>query len=255
MNREEAKKILLLYRPESLDAEDPQIAAALDLAKTDAELGRWLAEHCQRQRILREKFRQVAAPAGLLEQIISEQAAQQRMNSRRKNRFQAAAAILVTCLALLFIAWNYWPFFQGPDVSLAGYQNRMAAIALSGYGMDLRTADPLQIRAYLAQHGAPANYVLPAPLENTAVTGCAIEDWNGQKVSLICFHTAQSLQPTGQSDLWLFVADRQTVKNTPAGNSPQFGPAGQLFTAAWVQDNKLYLLGTRGDETAIRKFL
>jgi hypothetical protein len=35
--------------------------------------------------------------------------------------------------------------------------------------------DPAQIRAYLAQNQAPADYVLPAALAKTAVTGCALK--------------------------------------------------------------------------------
>ncbi len=56
MNRDEAKNILLLYRTEA-DAADPQIAEALALAKSDAELSRWFVEHRATQNALREKFR------------------------------------------------------------------------------------------------------------------------------------------------------------------------------------------------------
>jgi hypothetical protein len=83
VNHDEAKNILLLYRHGTADADDPQIAGALALAQRDPELARWLEEHCARQFVLREKFRQIAAPAGLREQIISEHAAQ-------KNGFLAA---------------------------------------------------------------------------------------------------------------------------------------------------------------------
>ncbi len=42
MNTREAKEILLLYRG-PIDDSDPQFHAALDYAKTDPELGQWLA--------------------------------------------------------------------------------------------------------------------------------------------------------------------------------------------------------------------
>ena len=91
----------------------------------------------------------------------------------------------------------------------------MAGIALRGYAMDLTTNNPAQIRAYLAQNHAPADYVLPAPLEKTAMAGCAIESWQGAKVSMICFRTGKPLPPGEQSDLWLFVVDRASVKDAP----------------------------------------
>jgi hypothetical protein len=83
VNHDEAKNILLLYRHGMTDADDPQIAEALALAQRDRELTRWLEEHCARQFLLREKFRQISAPAGLKEQIISEQAAQGKMIFRQ----------------------------------------------------------------------------------------------------------------------------------------------------------------------------
>jgi hypothetical protein len=95
VNVNEAKNILLLYRPGTADAEDPQIAAALALAKRDPELARWLEEHCARQEALRAKFRQITVPAGLKEQIISEQAAQEGNNPPRKIVAVALAATAV----------------------------------------------------------------------------------------------------------------------------------------------------------------
>src|SRR5262249_32695874 len=38
MNSEQAKEILIIYRPGTADREDPDIAAALELAKADTEL-------------------------------------------------------------------------------------------------------------------------------------------------------------------------------------------------------------------------
>ena len=44
------------------------------------------------------------------------------------------------------------------------------------------------------------------------MTGCAIEGWQNAKVSMICFRTGKPLRPAEQSDLWLFVVDRASVK-------------------------------------------
>jgi hypothetical protein len=251
VNRDEAKIILLLYRPDTADADDPQIAAALALAGRDTELARWLEKHCARQFVLREKFRQIAAPAGLKEQIISEQSAQEKIIFRRP-KFALAAAAVVLLLGTL--AFFIFPKHE-PDDTLAVYQNQMAGVALRGYAMDLMTNDPVKIRAYLAQNHAPADFVLPAPLEKAEIAGCAVEGWRNTKVSMICFRTAKSVAAGGQSDLWLFVADRASVKDAPAGVSPQFSKVNRLMTASWTQGEKIYLLGIEGDEPALKQFL
>jgi hypothetical protein len=252
MNRDDAKNILLLYRPGTADAADPQIAEALALVKRDAELARWFGEHCARQEVLRAKFRQIPAPAGLKEQIISEQAAQERAIIWRRN--VVFSAVAATVVALLILA-TLWLRPQGGGNPLAIYRNRMVGAALRGYVMDLATDNPAQIRAYLRQSRAPADYALPAPLEKVAVTGCAIQSWQGVKVSMICFRTGKPLPRGEQSDLWLFVIDRALVKNAPPVGPPQLAKVNQLITAVWSQGDKLYLLGTEGDEQTIRHLL
>ena len=251
MSRDEAKNILLLHRPGTAEADDPQIAEALALAKHDPELAVWLEAHCALQVAVGEKFHQIAVPAGLKEQIISEQAAsEKRIFQRQAIRFALAAIILLFGALAIF-----WLPQRAQDDTLSIYQNQMVGIALRGYGMDLVTNDPSQIRTYLAQKQSPSDYVLPAALQKAGIVGCAIEGWQNAKVSMICFRTGKTLAQGEQSDLWLFVVDRALVSGSFDGNSPQFSKVNRLITATWTQGDKLYLLGTTGDEQTIRKFL
>jgi uncharacterized membrane protein YbaN (DUF454 family) len=251
MNRDEAKTILLLYRPGTADAGDPEIAAALELARQDPELTRWLVEHCARQEAVRAGFRKITAPAGLKEQIISEQAAHEKMLFWRRRAVLAAAAVVMVLVTLA----SFWFQPRRNDDTFAIYRSRMVGIALRGYVMELVTNNPAQIQGYLARNQAPADYVLPASLAKTAVTGCAIESWRGVKVSMICFRTGKPIPPGEQSDLWLFVIDRATVNDAPPAGSRQFVRVNKLMTATWTQGDKLYVLGVEGDEQTLRQYL
>ena len=251
MNRDEAKTILLLYRPGTADANDPQIAGALGLARQDPELTRWLVEHCARQEALRAGFRKITAPAGLKEQIISEQAAETRRGFRRPGALLAMAVVV----AALVVLAPLWLQHRAEDDAYAHLRDQMVSIALRPYGMDLVTDNSAQVRAYLAQKNAPSDYVLPAPLAKTAVSGCAIEAWRGAKVSMVCFRTGRPLPPGEQSDLWLFVIDRAAVKNAPPAGERRFVQVNRLMTVAWTEGDKLYLLETKGDEQTLRQYL
>lgn len=251
MNSDEAQQILLLYRPGTADAEDPQIAEALALAKQDPELASWLEEHCKVQAALRAKFRQLAPPAGLQAQIISEYAAS-RWKIPARQKIQFALALLILLLGALAV---FWLPHQPADNSLAIYQNRMARVALSPYGMDLLTNNPAPIRAYLARRHAPADFVLPAPLQQATLAGCAVEEWQGATVAMICFRTGRALPPGAASDLWLFVVDRTAVKDAPEGNQLRLAKVNRLITASWTQSGKLYFLGTEGEAAAIKQYL
>ena len=252
MNREAAKTVLLLYRPGLAEDADPQVAEALALAKRDPELARWLEEHCARQNALRTAFQEIVVPEGLREQIVSEQAAQEKMASQRRKFTFAAAAVAVVGLIFLMATW----FPSRPaDDTFAIYRSRMAGVALRGYAMDLVTNNPAAIRGYFARNQAPADYVLPASLQQAEVVGCAIQSWQGVKVSMICFRSGRPLPPGQQSDLWLFVADRASVKAAPPTDLPQLTAVNRLITAAWSRDGKLYLLETEGSEPVIRQYL
>lgn len=248
MNQAEAKSILQLYRPDTADVADPQIAEALELAKQDPELAAWLTTHSDRQRAWREKFRQIPVPAGLKEQIISEQAAHQRSSPRQRRMVALATALCVVALIL----WIPWHRGRPAEDTLEVYQHTMIGLALRGYGMDLNTNDLPQIRTYLAQHQAPADFQLSPVLKNTTVIGCAVETWQAAKVSLICFQTPKA---PGQNSLWLFVVDQTAFKKINATAAPQLNTIHRLITATWVQNGKIYFLGSQGDKNEIESYL
>jgi len=256
VNRNEAKNILLLYRTEA-DAADPQIAAAIALAKLDAELSRWFAEHRAAQNALREKFRQIEVPGGLAQQIISEQQAKSKTILRRpKMIFTAAVCAVAILVALgLFIFENKKENLPRNYNTLANYENQMIGVARSVYAMDLAKNDLTQIKNYLAQNRAPADYTLTMSLEKTAATGCAVQNWYGAHVSMICFSTGKPLPKNQPGDLWLFVVDRSAVKDAPQTIPLQIVTIKGNATAIWTDNGKLYLLGVQGDEQTLRKYL
>jgi hypothetical protein len=256
VNRDEAKQILLLYRNPA-DAQDPQIAEALELVKADAELSHWFESQCAMQNTLREKFRAIEIPAALKEQIVSEQISNAKAKARRE-KYIAAGAIAVIVAALMILGVSY---FSGhskgrpPAPTLANYESDMLYFARPGYGMDLATNDLAQIKDHFTQTAAPADYILPAPLAQAAATGCAVKDWNGAKVSMICFTTGRPLPPDLPGDLWLFVVDRAAVTDAPDSTVPHFSQINNIAVATWTQNGKLYVLGVQGDEPTLRKYL
>ena len=252
MNREEAKDILLLYRHHhAADAHDPQITEALALAKSDPELAQWLEMHCARQFVLREKFRQIPVPAGLKEQIISEH----RASLRRSPPRRLAVVLAVAFAAVLLLGVVYFQNRPPADDTLAVFQNQMASLALRGYAMDLLTPDAEKIRAFLQQHFSPADFALPEKLQSARQSGCAVQGWRDQNVSMICFRTGKPLPPGTASDLWLFVTEANSVSGAPQDSALHFAAVNRLATATWVRDGKIYFLGLEGEVAELKKFL
>jgi hypothetical protein len=250
VNPEEAKEILLPYRHDLDDASDPLTAEALALAKSDAELSRWLEEHCAKQYVLREKFRRISVPDGLMQQIVSEHAAAHRASFfKKKGKF----AVLATLAVIIVAAYFGWQQRLPEDATLTEYQNQMASVMSQDYAMDLTTSDMGSIRNYLKQNHAPADFELTEPLKNMALTGCAVEKWQDKNVTLVCFHAGSTSTNMSTSDLWLFIVDRKLIRDVP--NGAEFTQIRKLAIATWTAGDKLYLLGQPSDAGYLRKYL
>ena len=253
MTQQKAKEILSVYRPGSADANDDAFAEALALARQDGELARWFDEHCAIHRALQTRFRQIAVPDGLKEQIISEHQARAVIVWWRQPTLMAAAAAFALLVAIASMWRNSIPDESTPE-NFATYRTRMVKAVLREYTMTLETSDLNKIRADLAKREAPTDYVLPDPLAKTAAVGCGVLNWQDKHVSMICFLTGKPLAPGEKSDLFLFVVDRSALPDAPAGSTPQIARVSKLVTASWSEGDKTYVLAAPSDESSIRKY-
>src|ERR1051325_6269262 len=252
MNSEQAKEILKLYRPGTADAKDTAFAEALELCGRDAELKRWFEEHCALYAALRAKFREIAVPEGLKEQIISERKVQTVPVWRRAVIGAGIAAVAVLAITGLF-SLRQQP--REPH-DFSAYQSHMIRYARNAYGMQLETNDLNQIHEFFVQTKAIADYTLPEGLKkNAQVAGCVATTWQGKPVSMICFQTGRPLQPTEKSDLWLFISDRNIASDTPTSGEPQFETRNEISTVSWILNNRTYVLATKGDRGFLQRFL
>jgi len=256
VNAQQAKEILLVYRPWAADANDPEYAEALALVRQDAELSRWFEEHCAVQRALRDRFRQIAIPAGFKDQIVSEHHARSKVIWWRQpvSPLMAAAAVVVVAIGIA-VLWLRPPSAPADKVNTATFRSRMEGQILRNYTMTLETNDLQEIRADLVRQQAPADFVLPEKLAQTPLAGCGVLKWQDKQVSMICFLTGKPLAPGGKSDLFLFVVDRGALPDAPATSTPEINPGTKLITATWTVGDKTYVLATDGDADLIRQFL
>jgi hypothetical protein len=100
MTTRQAKQILLLYRPGTADAEDPEIIEAVELARRDAELARWFAQHCAFQDAVRAKLRQVEVVPQLKAALLAGQKPVQPAAWWQRRIWLAAAGLLLLSLGL-----------------------------------------------------------------------------------------------------------------------------------------------------------
>ncbi len=252
MTRDEAKFILLRYRPGTSDAEDPPIQEALALANSDAALAEWWTQQVTRQHLMRDTFRQIKAPAGLKEQIISEQRAAGRMSEHRR-QFGTALVAVVIVLTATISGFIWHTLRPAPDNTMAVFEQEMTRTALRGYVMDLQTNDAEAIRAFFRDRQAPSDYTLPRSLQQIALVGCSVETWQAVKVSMLCLATGARTAPGAQNDLWLFVVDQKSVTDAPGDSRPHPFKISRLAGETWSDHGKLYLLASTADPVVLQK--
>jgi len=238
---QEAKQVLIAYRPWTDDDQDHETVEAIALCQQDQELKKWFENHCAGQNAIRDRFQAVTVPDGLQQQILSEHKSQEPATWWRRPTMVAAIAVTV----LLVAAGSLWfslPWQPDQNVSFTAYRNRMVRTVVRVYGMDLETTDVTQIRAYLAQHQLPADYELPKNLERTQAVGCGALSWQGKPVAMVCFRTGKPMPPGTKSDLFLFVINQKDLLNPPQTDAPAFASVSTMATVTWNAGGKVYLL-------------
>ncbi|HRT58534.1 MAG TPA: hypothetical protein P5038_18050 [Candidatus Paceibacterota bacterium] len=243
MNREEVKKVLQVYRPWANDQREPEIQAALQLARRDPELRDWLDRELAFQTAVRSRLRAVEPPPDLKQRVLARGKVSSLPVWWQRPGVWAAAAAVALLLAVAAI-WNRAP---APD-RFTNYQERMAGTALRQYGMDLETSDMNQLRAFVQARGGPADYAVPPGLARLQLTGGGLLRWRNNPVTMVCFDRGD------RQMLFLFVMKRAAVKDPPP-ETPQVGRKVDLTTVSWSQGGNTYFLAGPAEPDFVKKYL
>ncbi len=252
MTREEAKKILQLYRPGTADEAEPQMTAALDLVQRDPELNAWFQQQCAVFDAIRGKLKAIPVPQGLRRKILVERPEDIHV-APWANRWVLVSA-MAALLLLTAIVWT--KFEQRPQYTFEGYRDRMARMVQRGYFMQMFGTNQADIRTFFASKGAKTDYVLPTALNNLPGLGGVVLDWHNtkEKVCLLCLNG--STKPGVSNDLYLFMASRAAVPDAPApGKQPDFKKVNNLMTMTWTVGDRVFLLAGKGDKATLEKYL
>jgi hypothetical protein len=261
MTTEDAKKILSFYRPGTADQRDPDFAEALEAVRRSTgnsarpeernpELAKWFEEHCASYKTGHLKFGEIAVPPGFKEQILAERKiVPLRVEKKTAWLALAAGIVALLCFSALFLR-------RGQTMSdFTDCRNQMVRMALSPYSMDLETTNQEQVRSYLAERNAPANYQLPPRLAGAQIAGSAVKSWDNAAVSMICFRTGRPLRAGDTTDLWLFIIDDSALHDAPNSTAPVFAQVSRGMTASWTRDHLTYILVGNRDKMSLEQYL
>jgi hypothetical protein len=246
MNRDEAKFILRAYHLGGRDAGDPLFREALEMIDRDPELREWFNEEQAIDSVIARKIQSVAVPPDLKAQLLA---------ARKVIPVPAGwqkpivwAAIAATLALMLTLASRQHSFHRQSHV--AEFEKFVANAAATLDRLDVETNNVAAVRQWLSVHGAPNNFVLPSSLTGRPSLGCRLFEWNGQRVSLVCFEIEN------RRVAHMFVINRAGFGDLNASGSPQFQTRSDgITTAAWSDRERMYVVAIRNGESELKRLL
>jgi len=244
MDNEEAKFILRAYRQNGADAGNAAFCAALEQAKRDPELGRWLEREMALDRVVATKLKAITPPAGLRDAILAggKMSVRPRRDWWRQPRWMALAASIALVIGVAGIGW--------PRFAAAREAERFAEFAVNdlidapdhaahGPGMG-------QLAALVSDPTRKLGGALPIEFDALKANGCRTVRFAGRDVLEVCFERAGK-------EFHFYVMKRPEKSRMRAGpDGMRFAKAGrdEAVSAVWSDDRYVYaLVGTGGLET------
>jgi hypothetical protein len=238
MDNREARFILEAYRPGGQDAGDPYFTGALEQARRDPELAKWFEVERALDAAIAAKVQLSPVPVTLKADILAGRKVVAVAPFWQRRTLWAAAAALIALLSLA-VLWQLRIAAGRPQ--FAAFHADMSQFLNHIERLDFQNEDMAKIRHWLASHEAHTEIVLPPRLEGQPGVGCRVLEWQGHKVSLVCYY----LRPEDGrriDELHLLVIDRDELRDAPPADAPLFATAGKWETASWSDDRHAYIL-------------
>lgn len=230
MNLQEAKFLLAAYRPNGADAGDPQMAAALALARADPELAAWFTRQRGFDAPVGAKLNSLLPPAELRDAI----SAGMRFHRPRRKWSRVllmAAAILVLGAVAMLGRWRFSTESRN-DVGLVMFATNYAA---NGIALKTKSGDTNKLKNWLVSQHAPMPERLPLDLATLRSLGCRTLNFQGHTITLICFEDGREFH--------LFVVRRRDFPAITLGGKPLLRPAVAGWCAAsWMDADHVFVL-------------
>jgi len=257
MNVEDAKLILQASRPGDEAGDDPRLAGALALLRSDPALAAWYAGEQRWDGECRRALNAVPVPPDLQAQILARPVAgrvvplpaddrSSGVFSWRAPRVWAMAAVLVVFLSIAL----QWLRPQPVGLWAEFARDMIAATPHDEHHVDWKNTDLQQVRGWLAEHHGPADLELPPVIRDApGLMGWRVTDWHGRPVSMLCF-----ILP-GPEHVDLFVTRGGNLTDAPAPGAPHYAEVGGQMAAGWRAGDNAYLLTGHVPEAFLRHCL
>lgn len=248
METNKAIELLNAYQAEQEIPPNSKLFDAMQQLKTDPDLAKWYGEQQIIDAKMKAALSQLPEVDAVRENCLKQQS--KRQPSKTKIilfRALATAAILILCAS--FSAMGYVSYYNGKTEHIIEFRDAMTYYARGGYFFLNFTEPHLdQIADWLSENKAPVFDDLSTALTNQTPLGCKTLKWQGQTVSMVCFH-----QQDGQI-IHLFIVDKSLSNEHYFESFKKLKVVNGLESFGWFNDNKAYLLTTADPSASVASF-
>jgi hypothetical protein len=252
MDNEEAKFILRAYRASGADAGDARFAEALEQAKRDPELARWLEREQALDKAVAGKMRAVMPPAGLREAILAggKMSVRERQAQRSwwsQPRWMALAASVALVIGVAGVSW--------PRFAAVREAQRFGEFAMNDLieaaNHDAHGPGMGQLAALVSDSRRKLGGALPIEFEALKANGCRTVRFAGHDVLEVCFER-------GGKEFHFYVMKRPEKSRMRIGSEAmRIADAGRdgVVSAVWSDERYVYALAGADGVEALRAVL
>ena len=247
MTNKDASFLLSACRPNGMDSRDPEFSEALAQAASDPALNGWYQDQRRFDAGIAARIQSTPVPADLRSRILTGGRV-----SRPSPWFSARRLWAIAAMAMAFVglgAWFSMDVRQGSDQWQDQALAALSQLVTGREKFDARSASVTDLQHWLQANGSPTVASLPAAVRRLETLGCKTISWNGNRISLICFHG-----PGGEL-VHLAMTDLSGLANPPPQGSPVYGVRDGWQTATWSQGDMAMMLITKAPESQLRSLL
>lgn len=191
------------------------------------------------------KIRSRPTPAALKAQLLLARTTARAVPRWSRPAWLAAAA----CLALLLAAAGSRVFRTPDKADFNAFRDSMtsAAFEMSDH-LDVMGLDRVELKTWLAEHRGHPDFILPPGLAGKDIAGCKVLEWRGRQVTMLCFKLSGK-------HFDVFVVNAAGWPGSPIGAAPAFTVAGDVTTATWHRDGKIYFVAGNVPKSDLQQLL
>ena len=246
MTIEEAKFILQAYRLGGQDSELPEFNEALKLVEQNEELKTWFEQEHAFDQAVAQKLSAEQPPKELLTSILVANKIVRPTPATWTGSLVKWGVALFLVSAILITAIR-----NNRSDDLAYFRSEiMAHLKIPGHSFDHQSNHFGEIKNWLDANGMPSLQVEPIHhLTSLPTHGCKVMDWDGQKVTLICFEL------TDRRNVHLFVFHQMHIENPELLLEPHWQESDGWTTVGWTKNSDLFMLAGKIPMQELRQYL